>query len=92
MPGRSAAGSRSSSNSGRTIRQHLDGITAAVERGLANGRHEGLNNKVRLIYPPGLRIAHRRECSRVDPARLRTRHPHPPISHGNSSTFMTREP
>ncbi|MDH6293300.1 transposase [Rhodococcus opacus] len=34
---------------GCTIRKHLDGITAAVERGLANGRHEGLNNKVRLI-------------------------------------------
>jgi transposase len=34
---------------GRTIRKHLDGIIAAVERGLANGRHEGLNNKVRLI-------------------------------------------
>ncbi|AHK36038.1 transposase [Rhodococcus opacus PD630] len=34
---------------GRTIRKHLDGITATVERGLANGRHEGLNNKVRLI-------------------------------------------
>lgn len=34
---------------GRTIKKHLDGIQAAVERGLANGRHEGLNNKVRLI-------------------------------------------
>lgn len=34
---------------GRTIRRHLVGIRAAVERGLANGRHEGLNNKVRLI-------------------------------------------
>lgn len=34
---------------GKTIRRHLDGILAAVERGLANGRHEGLNNKVRLI-------------------------------------------
>ncbi len=34
---------------GKTIRKHLDGILAAVERGLANGRHEGLNNKVRLI-------------------------------------------
>jgi transposase len=34
---------------GRTIRKHLDGIIAAVDRGLANGRHEGLNNKVRLI-------------------------------------------
>ncbi|MGH3500088.1 MAG: ISL3 family transposase [Nocardioidaceae bacterium] len=34
---------------GRTIRGHLDGIRAAVDRGLANGRHEGLNNKVRLI-------------------------------------------
>ncbi|MGH3849357.1 MAG: ISL3 family transposase [Pseudonocardiaceae bacterium] len=34
---------------GATIRKHLEGIKAAVERGLANGRHEGLNNKVRLI-------------------------------------------
>ncbi|OUS81265.1 hypothetical protein CA951_41625 [Rhodococcus sp. NCIMB 12038] len=33
----------------QTRTHHLDGITAAVERGLANGRHEGLNNKVRLI-------------------------------------------
>jgi transposase len=34
---------------GRTINKYLVGIQAAVERGLANGRHEGLNNKVRLI-------------------------------------------
>jgi transposase len=34
---------------GKTIKKHLDGILAAVDRGLANGRHEGLNNKVRLI-------------------------------------------
>ena len=34
---------------GTTIKKHLDGIHAAVEHGLANGRHEGLNNKVRLI-------------------------------------------
>lgn len=34
---------------GTTIKKHLDGIRAAVDRGLANGRHEGLNNKVRLI-------------------------------------------
>jgi len=33
----------------RTIRKHRDGITAAIDRGLSNGRHEGLNNKVRLI-------------------------------------------
>lgn len=33
----------------RTIRTHRDGINAAIERGLSNGRHEGLNNKVRLI-------------------------------------------
>lgn len=32
-----------------TVRKHRDGITAAIQRGLANGRHEGLNNKVRLI-------------------------------------------
>jgi transposase len=33
----------------RTIRKHRDGITAAIDRGMSNGRHEGLNNKVRLI-------------------------------------------
>jgi transposase len=33
----------------RTIWKHRDGITAALDRGLSNGRHEGLNNKVRLI-------------------------------------------
>jgi len=33
----------------RTIRKHRDGITAAIDRGLSNSRHEGLNNKVRLI-------------------------------------------
>lgn len=34
---------------GRTIRNHRDGINAAITRGLSNGRHEGLNNKIRLI-------------------------------------------
>jgi transposase len=34
---------------GRTIRKHRDGIDAAIARGLSNGRHEGLNTKVRLI-------------------------------------------
>jgi transposase len=33
----------------RTIRKHKDGITAAVDRGMSNGRHEGLNNKVRTM-------------------------------------------
>jgi transposase len=33
----------------RTIRKHRDGINAAIDRGLSNGRQEGLNNKVRLI-------------------------------------------
>jgi transposase len=33
----------------RTIRKHRDGINAALDRGLSNGRQEGLNNKVRLI-------------------------------------------
>ena len=32
-----------------TIRKNKDGIAAAVNRGLANGRHEGLNNKVRTM-------------------------------------------
>jgi transposase len=34
---------------GHTIRKHRDGIDAAINRGLSNGRHEGLNNKIRLI-------------------------------------------
>ena len=33
----------------RTIRKHRDGILAAIERGLSNGRLEGLNRRVRLI-------------------------------------------
>jgi len=33
----------------RTIRKHRSGVDAAIERGLSNGRHEGLNNKVRLL-------------------------------------------
>lgn len=33
----------------RTIRKHRAGIDAAISRQLSNGRHEGLNNKVRLI-------------------------------------------
>ncbi len=32
-----------------TIRRHAEGIAAAVTRGLANGRHEGLNNKARTM-------------------------------------------
>lgn len=34
---------------GRTVRKHRAGIDAAIDRNLSNGRHEGLNNKVRLI-------------------------------------------
>ncbi len=34
---------------GRTICKHRAGIDAAAERGLSNGRHEGLNTKVRLL-------------------------------------------
>lgn len=33
----------------RTIRAHRSGILAAIERGISNGRVEGLNNRVRLI-------------------------------------------
>lgn len=34
---------------GRTIRKHREGIDAAIDRNLSNGRHEGLNTKVRLL-------------------------------------------
>jgi transposase len=33
----------------RTVRRYRDGILAAVESGLSNGRLEGLNSKVRLL-------------------------------------------
>ena len=33
----------------RTMRQHRDGILAAIRLGLSNGRLEGLNSKIRLI-------------------------------------------
>lgn len=33
----------------RTIRKHKDGVLAAIELGLSNGRLEGLNSKIRLL-------------------------------------------
>lgn len=33
----------------KTIRGHTQGIYAAVTRGMSNGRHEGLNNKIRTM-------------------------------------------
>ena len=33
--------------------QHRAGIDAAINRGLSNGRHEGLNTKVRLLIRRG---------------------------------------
>ena len=33
----------------RTLREHREGILAAIELGLSNGRLEGLNSKIRLI-------------------------------------------
>ncbi len=38
---------------GRTVRQHRDGILAAIRLGINNGRIEGLNNRVRLIVRRG---------------------------------------
>jgi transposase len=34
---------------GRTIRKHRDGILAALDLGISNGRSEGLNRKARAI-------------------------------------------
>src|SRR5688500_12376739 len=33
----------------RTLREHRDGILAAIRLGLSNGRLEGLNSEIRLI-------------------------------------------
>jgi transposase len=35
--------------SARTLREHRDGILAAIRHGLSNGRLEGLNSKIRLL-------------------------------------------
>lgn len=37
----------------RTIRKHRNGIIAAIEQGLSNGRLEGINSKIRLINHRG---------------------------------------
>jgi transposase len=37
----------------KTIREHRDGILAAVELGLSNSKLEGLNSKIRLINHRG---------------------------------------
>lgn len=34
---------------GRTLRKHRDGILAAVQTGLSNGRMEGINNKIGVL-------------------------------------------
>ena len=34
----------------KTIRKHRDGLLAAIRLGINNGRAEGLNNVVRLIF------------------------------------------
>jgi len=34
---------------GTTLREHINGIHAGVTRGLSNGKHEGLNNKIRTM-------------------------------------------
>jgi transposase len=44
-----AAGIREFAKAAATIRAHTRGIHAAVTRGLSNGRHEGLNNKIRTM-------------------------------------------
>lgn len=44
-----ASGIREFAKAAATIRSHTHGIHAAVTRGLSNGRHEGLNNKVRTM-------------------------------------------
>lgn len=47
-PGLNASASPQFVKTAATVRKHHDVIVAAIEHGLANGRHEGLN-KVRLI-------------------------------------------
>lgn len=44
-----ASGIKEFTKAATTIRAHIQGIHAAVTRGLSNGRHEGLNNKIRTM-------------------------------------------
>lgn len=43
------SGIREFARAAATIRSHTQGIHAAVTRKLSNGRHEGLNNKIRTM-------------------------------------------
>lgn len=59
-----ASGIRDFAKAAATIRAHTRGIHAAVTRGLSNGRHEGLNNKIRTMtrrsygfHTPGAALA-----------------------------------
>lgn len=47
--GSNAHGCPPSSRPPRPIRRHAHGIAAAVTRGLANWRHEGLNDRARKM-------------------------------------------
>ncbi|MEC5193271.1 MULTISPECIES: ISL3 family transposase [unclassified Arthrobacter] len=44
-----ASGIKEFTRAAATIRSHIQGIYAAVTRKLSNGRHEGLNNKIRTM-------------------------------------------
>uniref|UniRef100_UPI000484304A transposase n=1 Tax=Arthrobacter sp. H5 TaxID=1267973 RepID=UPI000484304A len=44
-----ACGIREFAKAAATIRSHTQGIHAAITRNLSNGRHEGLNNKIRTM-------------------------------------------
>ena len=75
-----------------TIRKNKDGISAAIERRLSNGRHEGLNNKIRTMTRRAYGFPEPRGRPRPGHAHLRTNDPDPPVSHRSPSTFMTGEP
>src|ERR671912_426829 len=49
LPGPSRSRLRPFVRLARTLREHRDGILAAIRLGLSNGRLEGLNSKIRLI-------------------------------------------
>ena len=58
----------------RTIRQHKQGVLAAIELGLSNGRLEALNSKVRLLSHRAYGF-HSSRCPDRDDLPLLRRHP-----------------
>ncbi len=76
----------------RTIRSHQAGITAAVDRDQANGRHEGLNNKIRTMINRAYGFHCAEAALPLIMLACRTGQTRTAIPHVDPPTFMSAEP